>query len=425
MRVVGLAALPIVVLLVVPRAAMNGGAISEALSTDATACAGAAWSPLREQPWLHVETWFASLADAHGTFVAADDVVAANRGVADRVPLAVFNLTTRKRLNPPADGHLFVYPIVAGGDGGLQLLWGEVADDERSRLATWPPPVTELWWSRLGTNGRWSKATRIFSAKSIYWQPTTTDRASGDAKHPALITVPVIDDAGSGVLLIRIGRVSAEATVLRVDGGLAYSAIGRNVDDHMLVAFVGAKRGSGEDHNSVFTMQSSDGGRRWNEASLISRSGRRFASQVRVIAGGRGQWDLVWLQNITDGERPEVLRHVSSTDDGNNWSIPDDLKIPDLITMLRVGRDECGDIHAILEEHPNGHSQGSRILDATWSRDQWSALREPFPGRVLLDPALLRSQDGRLSLYANLFEKPTGAQRWARPVISKLTQRAR
>lgn len=380
------------------------------------ACKASVWSAPADIAWSPGLASQSTIAAYAGhTFLIGNDERFFSR-VAPEPRLLTLDLSSRNNVGAPVGGKRFLFPLSAEGPRGLYLVWGENAG--------FPPTVSELWASVLSTASGWTRATRLLSGESIYWFKGAIDRAPGLRGAPTYFTAPILDTNGSGILVIRADSDSVGVTSLRPSTGAVYTGIARNGSGELLLGLIGADQTGSHDVNSVFAMQSVDGGKSWAEPRLINLSRGHEASQVHVISTGPRTWHLLWLQSLSGAKRPDVIRHVVSIDDGRTWSAPLDLSIPDLVTLLRVISDPCGAIQAVVEYHPKGSTVGARVLYARLPPDSiWSDLSAPFPHSTMTDPDLAVGGDGAVTLTALMWLPPVPGRPWVRSVVAKLGQR--
>jgi hypothetical protein len=384
------------------------------------ACNGTTWSRTRTLPWFDGEVRYGSLAAfGAGTYVFGDSALLRSSG--EPAPMVALDLTHRRRVPEPPGGTQFLRPVAASDRFGIHVLWGHA--DPNAAARSGPPRLTELWSGIFVPGTGWFGVRSIFSAPRIDWYTATYDRAAGGGTRAAYFTAPIWDDRGAGILVVRAAADSVTTSVIRQTA--AYAAIGQNAAGKLLLAVVGPDTTVQHDGNSVLVRQSSDDGTTWGPPRVVSRSGDRAATQVRVLAAGPRTWDLLWLQSLSDGAHPDVIRRVASGDDGATWSDADDLKIPDLVTLLRAASDRCGTLHVVVAQQSPQRTSRARLLYARLPLDSvWSTLSDPFPDATMVDPDLLLAGDGTIRLTAVGWLRSAGTPRIARTITASLTAKS-
>jgi hypothetical protein len=216
----------------------------------------------------------------------------------------------------------------------------------------------------------------------------------------------VADFAHPGALVHLTHRSGTWHRTEVATGAAGYSSVATGPDGRVYLAYIGPDTTHLSDANSVFLVRSPDGGRTWSSPRLISRSGRRQATEVRALVAPDGTLHLVWSQNLSGGLRAEVARHVFSRDRGETWSAPDDLDAPDGFAQLRAVVDRCGSVHVVyttLSTSPKNVWEYNRGVErwelwyAYWHR-RWQAPQSPFASLNSLDADLVAARGGPLYL---------------------------
>jgi hypothetical protein len=203
--------------------------------------------------------------------------------------------------------------------------------------------------------------------------------------------LPAPSTPPQGLTLFRTTRQRWKSTPVPASGGYASLA---GSGGHLFLAYVDAANGYRRDINSVFVIRSGDKGVTWTPPVLVSRSGARGAYELHLVSLPDGSLHLVWVQDTGNGS--SVLRHVSSSNAGSNWSAAQDLPIsaPPGMASLAVSSDQCGGIHVLYEDWQKGAED--RHLDYAHWRAGWSVPQHLFPEYRAGDAALKEIKGGRV-----------------------------
>lgn len=290
--------------------------------------------------------------------------------------------------------------VVADPLGGLHLFWMQLNASQpilRSAIGA----TGDLWWSRLESQTKaWTTPQVIGAGLDLQW-PGSVAQQRGGRRIGVLAVSRPRGLLGPLVFLGYNGNSWFHAPIAGTVGGI-YPSVTIDSAGRAYAAFIKAVSDTIPDANSVFFSASSDGGKTWTRPHLVSRSGTREAAQVTILASGR-QLHLIWAQNLSGGNSPEALRHVSSADGGATWSPPRDVRVEAGLTNMRAAFGHDGDIHVVFESWSSGMSGhlDHAIFDGRWSRPQ-----HLFRSMNALDPALDLSPAGHPILIFTAIREP-------------------
>ena len=293
-----------------------------------------------------------------------------------------FRLTTLggDELPLPEGSFTFARPrVVFDSSGRIHIFWAEPQPSNASSdTSTGAPDLGELYHgvylggsSAVEVNGRrvtWSVPRSVYRAGQLGWYPGSADvHTSPDGTIHLAFSV---HGPWNGLVHIREGQGTRVITEFIEEAGL-YPDLHIGADGRVFMAFIApARDGPGWDANSVFFRRSVDGGRSWEPAVLVSRSGRNEAHEVRLVATEDGTLHLAWRQNTSGGSGAEAVWHSTSSDAGATWTRPRGLPFPAGTPKgLRAVAGPDGSIHAIVSIGGGGSASG--LFHSRWDRNGW------------------------------------------------------
>jgi hypothetical protein len=294
-------------------------------------------------------------------------------------------------LGSPRGKYTFAYP--AGGisqQGSLEILWSEPSRTSPDSVIFLGSRFTTLWTASFDSSVGWSEAKKLYDG-SISWSSMKTDDLITVNGEPA-IAIPLFSLLDTGVLFLTYS--SGQWTVRKIASlNASYTSLAA-WHSMLFVAVIGVEQASGlKDRNSIFLLQSPDGGATWSSPIRVTAPGAN-AYDVKLRIGDDGILHLVWLQPLPNGQ--QVLRHSSADHSTLAWTTADDLAVAPSFTKPQVVIDPCGRLHTVYVEL-SGESQDAHIQYAVWDRG-WSRPVELFPDLRTNDPSLRRLSDDRIGL---------------------------
>lgn len=375
------------------------------------ACAYSRWSAPRPLPGVPAGAVIRSPYQATGAetgYVVGNNVPLFDSLPAPSRPLIALTDRGEDIGRPPGD-FVFAEPrAFVDGRGTLHVVWAEPAERPVLRV-DWPGMIFDyasLWHATYTPRRGWTAPEQVHAGTRISWYHGMGDMVL--ARDGALHGITA-DDAVRGLYHLTFSQGTwRPRRIPGIERRPAYASVAVSRDGRVYVPFVAAAgsvpsvrsdaadQGVRSDANSVFLVRSLDGGRTWLSPQLISRSGSRQASQIRVLVAPDGTVHLVWAQNLSGGLTPEVVRHAASRDGGETWSAPDDVDIPDRLGYLQAVLDPCGAVHMTHEAltyREETDTDESRIWYARWNGG-WTALEQPFGDLNSTEGTLTTTRDG-------------------------------
>ena len=381
-------------------------------------CEYGAWTPLAAIPSGRDGTVarFPSLTNVGDrVFVVGNNIPSFVRAPRNDTRLAAWELEGRS-IGAPAGPRLFAFPQIAAlGDSGLMLLWGE-PDSVSGDFDPLNQRISQVWWARHAAVG-WSRAAELFGESARVWsygQHTEPVLGRDGVLHHAVPTPHALRylrwDRGAWTVS-KVPRIpgASYASVALTDGGRT-----------IVIAYVAAVEHATVDVNSVFVVRSADRGASWSAPVLVSRSGDTPALEAQLSADPAGVLHLVWMQDTTRDFTPEILRHVSSRDNGRTWSAPKDTHPPQGFSILRTAMDSCGALHAIYQ-HWFGDGRSGHTDYLRFASGRWSDIQHLFLSGVSVD-ATIHARPNELLLVSLYADDSTG--RDTRSISSRFSRLA-
>lgn len=287
--------------------------------------------------------------------------------------LLVHDLITGASLGVPPGEHLFFFPKVLMGRGGvLHLVWGEPEDPgEIPRREEWEGIRQKTLWYASHTEAEgWSTPRELYRTEGrVFWREEMSGFVQGSDGDLHAVFFEVSGTPGSFIHL----RLSPEGdqTVNRLElgpGGYVNLSLS---PDWIRAAYVAATvEGSG-----VYFTEFSFSDSVWGKPKRVGfdPGGRPTRSQVLSLGGDT--LALVWGLNLSGGVNAEVMRLAISTDGGKDWRIEgNDLELPTRAHSPRAATDACGTILLFIKMPSETWEETSLGL-ATWNRN-WSPIRK-------------------------------------------------
>ena len=335
-------------------------------------------------------------------YVVGNDIAFFGPDLVQDNPLVVLELGGH-RLSAPPGAFRFAFPRAIADEGNrLHLLWAEPSDASLPvSSAGWLQQKLANVWTATYTAGRgWSQPRTIYQGSRLGWRNAVV--GTGDITAPPKWALSVVDLGHPGqrqvIVLFHVEDGQMVATVPDETGKAVQSSVASAGTDVFLGFISPIPREVigpvGSDVNSVYLKVSHDGGRSWNAAMLVSRSGEFPAHGLRTLLSPDGSIHLVWRQTLARDEG--AIRHVTSADGGRTWSQPDDLLLAPKASGLRAVADPCGRVHVVFE-HWEAQTGEAHVDYATW-RDGWSAIEHLFPALSVTGTALHGAPNGKLLL---------------------------
>jgi hypothetical protein len=272
----------------------------------------------------------------------------------------------------------------------LHLLWAEPSTQGRL-LATdeWgSAQVVTIWAATYTPSIGWTSPERVLEGRPFVWTQThiwkeqAIGKGTGGAMRAGgVIALPValfVPELYSPLLLLRLtdDRWIVDSIPNKVMGGKSSPSFA-SIGPREFIAYLGPDPAAQRDANSVIFQSSTDGGRTWSTASVVSRSGTQPAYDVQISVGKGGAVHLTWLQST--GNDTATLRHSVSYDNGASWSTPDGYGgAPAARNELRTVVDACGALHAVFENWSDGGNH-SHLEHIVWAGG-WQAPTRLFDG---------------------------------------------
>ena len=298
-----------------------------------------------------------------------------------RRKLVVLEEPGRMREGPPGDGW-FAYPkAVFDRQGTLHVVWGEPTEDDLGPPMWAALRITSLWHSEFLPGTGWTEPVQIYAGDRVGWGSESGVLRAGAAGHLHL-AFHIWPD---GIRYYRRADHGGDWEGVEVETpGVVYSDLTVGGDSVLLAAFIGLVGPRRHEQprsvgNSVYTVKSTDRGAQWSSPHEVQLSVEGRATGVRLLAGGPGQWSLLWRQNFSGGLSPEGFRAVQSDDGGQTWSEPSDLRTD--VRQTAVLSDGSGRLHVVWTvPAPPGSRAGRQIHYACWDGG-WSEPRTLFSGQ--------------------------------------------
>ena len=323
--------------------------------------------------------------------------------------------TLRGRPIPrPREGRTIAYPRLAPlPDTTLMMIWGELDSLDASGPRDWPQHITRLWAARWSPRG-WRSAQEILRASTIDWQDgaTTGPVVSSDG----ILHLALPGRKALTYLRYRNGAWTS-ANVPGVRAAAYASAIVGPAPHAVSIAYVDFLAGAVHDMNSVFIVQSSDGGETWGAPRLVYESGAAGAFEAQLHADARGGMQLVWLRGERPLSGPRTLHRSESRDSGRTWTSVPEVALPGTARALRSATDACGALHVAYDDWQGGtigHVDYLRFADG-----QWSPIQHLFAGQAVMGGALAALTPDELTL---VFLMRRHARLIGRPLLTRYSR---
>lgn len=307
---------------------------------------------------------------------------------------------------PPLRGGRLVHPLLAVKPNDLTVVWGETAHDSTGAIDQ-SAGVRTLWTATFAGD-RWTGLEQIAHEESIRWNGVSASQLLAAPDGSLHLAVPASPRSGAGGILYLTRRGDRwRTTYVPVKGSeVAYAAL-EVVDDQVLLAYVAPIVGE-RDLNSVWFTSSADEGASWRTAELISRSGQRAATDLRIVATATTV-TLVWGQNYGGGLATDAIRIVSASHGATHWIPPADLHTPRKPDQLRAAVGAVSGSTYVLYSQTEGGLATARWCNGAWS----SVTRAPSDRHVPGSGTLVASDQGVFALWSDVAVRDTVALlRW-------------
>ena len=213
-------------------------------------------------------------------------------------------------------------PRIAVDDSGtLHMVWATVRM-RRPKGASEDVQSFDVWASSY-RQGHWLEPHRIADLDGPWWDHTLPSDLVRTARGELHAIAPSFRSDSSAYLL-HVARVAGRWTASRipVQATATYTALAAR-NDSLFMAFVAPVIGPEPDASSVWFRLSPDGGRYWERAVLVSRSGELSARELRVVPERTGDIAIAWARKR---EAPDffsgVLWMSRSRNAGKTWELP-------------------------------------------------------------------------------------------------------
>lgn len=371
-------------------------------ATQSRSCRPAAWTApesLWAGPLTQVSAQPSSVSEAGDLIlVVGRELAFPERPAPDTVFAGVVLKRGASRPNPvrrPPGARFFIDPIAAvDASGAPHVLWAEPVLTLADRGSPNSSRLRTVWSASL-INGEWTHPIRVAMAADITWTESGQSPVVQAADGTLQFVVPASADK-IGLLHLSLTPNGWIAGHIALPMPAAYSVLARQGSD-LLLAYVSPVQGQ-RDINSLWFTRSTDDGRTWQRAVLVSRSGQTGAGAPMIVPIG-GSVHLLWEQNLSGGLATEVLRHAESNDGGSSWGPRADLSLPGFLMTHGAAADSQGAVHVFFSAFVNGHLTLQR---ARWCASAWQAPdRVPIPGVGFGSGTVHRTPNGAVEVFAS------------------------
>ncbi|MGH7563729.1 MAG: hypothetical protein ACREK5_04820 [Gemmatimonadota bacterium] len=336
-----------------------------------------------------------------------------------------------EEIGRPAGDFSFAYTnTILDKAGRLHVLWVEPEGTELRTGRAWARASdkwTDLWHVVFDQQGGWGTPKNLYHGSRLRWDEGRANVATDIRGRVHVVLVENRMRLSERAMLVHLVWDSGTWSLSRVPidnyaVGAPSLAIGG--EGQLYVAFLAPDRTAGRDANSVFLRRSLDGGHSWEPSRLVSRSGLNRAFEVSVFALGDESVQLVWAQDITGDLNSDVIRHVSSVDQGLTWSSAADLDVEDGFFMLQAEKDDCNTIHIIYRTlSESGHVPSKTVSYLWYARwdGGWITPVKVFPSFPVLDSRIVMGSSCKMYLFSSVkAEGRISSDIWT-PMLSELS----
>ena len=372
-----------------------------------TKCQLTRWSkatPLRSDRTAEsIAVRFPSIASTAKALFVAGNSLSLQGEMAVTSPALIALEQGEGAIGQPPGTFSFSFPRIAIDQrGNLQALWGEPEMAQVKSGMGVLRHIRSIWTASYDVKGRvWSAPTRLFESSlfSLTWSPRGETIRSDEHESLYLDVLLPLPDTKEDIVA---GRLASSLVRLRFDAdgwhttkvtlpGRAVEASTARGNGYTYIAYIGPSTHGGHE-NSVHFARSADDGKTWASAHLIGASTDVTpANFLTLLRGHDGAIHINWRQATSQGAN--VLRHVTSHDDGTTWSAPHDLSPGARSGGEVYAVDLCGRVHVAFDAV--GPDDVPRITHSIWN-GQWSSPSVPFPTLGSVDAGLARGHDGRI-----------------------------
>lgn len=320
-------------------------------------------------------------------------------------PPVIFALPGGVLGSPPGAVGFFDPVMAVDRAGTLHVVWAEGQEGAASDPST---PFAHLSLTRVlharYQAGEWGRASVIYRAAKIPWQrplmsQLVVDRS--DQLHlafaaqrvpgpPSLVHLRTSEEGWRATEwsqpLPAGNDRSADGPLIPATGGI-YASAAAGPGSRLYLAFLSPARFTGGapvpggDSNSLWLKRSDDGGATWSPPVLVHQSGPRGAYEPRIVSDGADTVHIVWQKDLDDAPGPDAVWHSISTDGGQKWSEPGEIRAPGQSPFrnLRTTAVPGGELYIAFASVAPGDRQDEQIFYSRWRGSAWSAPRPLRP----------------------------------------------
>jgi hypothetical protein len=320
-------------------------------------------------------------------------------------PLSVWRIQLRyrdaprvTRIDAPRGVDDFIFPTAATDkNGALHVLWGERAQSghpEKGESVN-GTKVVSIWHSVL-RGPHWTTPEKIADFESVEWFQSAISNIIRTPDGGIAIAVPFYEQSRKGgIALLRWkNRKWSVSRTFVAPLEPAYVAAGIGGDGRILIAYIGAAQSKTHDTNSVFTIQSNDGGVHFDPPQLVSLSGLNPAVDPRIATGKHGTMELLWGQSQTQELRADVIRHIHSIDGGRSFDASTELPAKGA-QKLAVVTGPCDVTLLVFQAEASGHPT---LFLSELKNNSWSIPKPLFSNWFSVSPSITADEKGCIYL---------------------------
>jgi hypothetical protein len=261
--------------------------------------------------------------------------------------------------------------IIKDHRGDLHCIWCEwVGKNEEKPL----PKANKILYS-FRKNSQWTDPIEILQIDTIeknhkkdlnLW----TKIDNNDTIH---IIWKYFDTSGRSVVEHVKGRENNWSNKNLLDFKFAYLDFCFDKSNVMHLALIHPVFKSGsKDVNSVFYSKSFDNGYKWDNETLIDKSGIFGAYEIEILSDQMNTIHLFWGKDLTGDMNSECLRYSFSSDQ-KNWSTPENIgeSLNGYIGKPSISINSQNKIFVMLDWSPEFINRTHRIYLATRERTKW------------------------------------------------------
>ena len=306
-------------------------------------------------------------------------------------------LDGEKLSSVPTGPFSFAHPKVAlDAAGDVHLFWADLSDQRsRGNLVDWIAPQSEnLWTARYSQRAGWTNAERLMNQPVIWSKPFVDEIAAWGATLALTVVRMPGRDGTNGVTLLRYDgtRWVARDIAGTADAGASSVAIDR---ERIVVLFSAAGRSGRPRSNSLFALESRDGGNSWSlPFTLADEVGVSFASPRLRLTAEHGL-QAFWTQRESTGG---IAVHMRQLDQDLARPVTSQVfRIAGYVNLPQLVVDDCDRVHVVFESYDPGSERGSMMH--VWWDGAWSSVSPLLPSLRVLDAVALPDSGGGVRLY--------------------------